>query len=299
MHLLAALLFAEAVVREMVYPGATILGGQAVPRYDKGYLIYLERDRWLEVHAPDGQLAFRVQVLCPGTGTCSSLAGAANSRGEVAVTLAWRKPEGWAAGIQIFSADGKPRRLIDTGRLVPQMLCFDRSDSLWVLGWQRDAILNDREDTSDYPLLRKFDPTGMELGRFLPRSLWPEKKSAPGSGSGGYWRMAAASDRVGAVIHENYADIPAEWVEWDLNGKLLTRNIIPSYSDMGRAYTSDGALYRVDSGRLSRLDSATGKWIPAAAKPPDRALLFGADGDDLVFRMGPGNVRLLYVRPDK
>jgi hypothetical protein len=86
MHLLAALLFAEAVVREMVYPGATMLGGQPVPTYDKGYLIYLDRDHWLEVHAPNGQLAFRVRVPCRGTGACSSLAAAANSRGEVAVT---------------------------------------------------------------------------------------------------------------------------------------------------------------------------------------------------------------------
>jgi hypothetical protein len=218
----------------------------------------------------------------------------------VAVTLAFRKPAGWAAGIQIFSSDGKAIRLIDTGRLVPHMLCFDREDNLWALGWQRDAAVNDREDTNDYPLVRKFDRAGRELGRFLPRSLWPGRKSSPGSGSGGYWRMAAASERIGAVIHQSHADNDPEWVEWDLNGTLLSRTVLPDRLDMGRAYTQDGVLYAWFPDRqLRRLETKTGKWTIVRTNLPERIeypFLFGADGQELVYRVAPGNVRLIFAR---
>jgi hypothetical protein len=289
-------------LREVLYPGATLLGGQTVPRYDKGYLIYLDRTNLLEVHRPDGQLAYKVPVHCPGGASCSSLTVAANSRGEIAVTLAYRKAAAYAGGVQIFSAGGKPGRLIDTGRLVPQMLCFDKDDNLWVLGWQRDELRNDTEEAGDYALVRKYDQTGKELGRYLPRSLWPAPKSSPGAGSGGYWRMSAASDRIGAVIHENYAHAPAEWVEWDLSGNLLSRTPLPDISGTGRAYTSDGLLYWQSSDRqLRKLDTNTGKWTPVAVRLPEHErvpFLLGADGKNLVYRLGPGNVRLLYVTPE-
>jgi hypothetical protein len=182
------------------------------------------------------------------------------------------------------------------------MLCFDKNDNLWVLGWQRDELRNDTEDKSDYPLVRKYDVTGKELGRYLPRSHRPGPTTSPGAGSGGNRRMEAASDRIGAVIHENYADAPAEWVEWGLSGKLLSRTPVPGFSGTGRAYTSDGVLYwQFRERQVRRLDTKTGKWSPAAVSLPEHEhipFLLGADGKDLVYRPGPGNVRLLYVRPE-
>jgi YD repeat-containing protein len=306
--LVTALLFAEAAVRELVYPGAVTLGGQTVPRYDKGYLLYLDRTKTLEVFRPDGQLAYRLTVSCPPAATtCSTLTAAADSRGTVAVTVGYLKSGGGGGGIQLFSPDGKPGRFIDTDRLVPGMICFDREGNLWTLGWQRDSLRYDTEDQNDHPMVRKFSLDGKELGRFLPRSLWTGPKSSPGAGSGGYWRMEAAADRIGAVIHESFADDNPEWVEWDLNGNLISRTVLPDLGGMGRAYTSDGKLYAqflsTDRRRpvLRRLDRTTGQWSPVATNLPEGVelpFLLGADGKDLVFRVGPGNVRLLYARPE-
>jgi YD repeat-containing protein len=301
------LLFAEAAVRELVYPGAVTLGGQTVPRYDKGYLMYLDRTKLLEVFRPDGQLAFRVTVPCPAAAaSCSALTVAANPKGVIAVTVGYLKPNGAGGGVQLISADGKPGRFIDTDRFVPGMVCYDGEENLWTLGWQRDSLRYDTEDQTDYPLVRKFDRSGKELGRFLPRSLWPGKKSDPGAGSGGYWRMEAASDRIGALIHESHADNKPEWVEWDLSGKLLSRTVLPDLSGTGRAYTADGTLYAqflLSDKRpteLRRLDNTTGQWTAVSTNLPPHEhvpFLLGADGRDLTFRVGPGNVRLLFARP--
>jgi hypothetical protein len=112
------------------------------------------------------------------------------------------------------------------------------------------------------------------------------------------------------VIHEGYADHPAEWVEWDLEGNLLTRTVIPSQMSYGRAYTGDGLLYALfplDEGRqkfeLRVLDTANGKWNPApsqlAAIPElPRGSVLGAHGRELVYKVGASGVtRLLYFQP--
>jgi hypothetical protein len=110
------------------------------------------------------------------------------------------------------------------------------------------------------------------------------------------------------VIHESNAFNPEEWIEWDLNGNLLNRTVIPKRIADGRAYTSDGRLYvrfrvaRSQRPELRVLDRATGDWLRVAANVPEAAeeegaFLLGADGRELVYRVGYGNVRLHRVKP--
>jgi len=122
--------------------------------------------------------------------------------------------------------------------------------------------------------------------------------------------MCAASDRIGVLIHESFADNPPEWVEWDLTGKLLSRTTLKDrWSAAGRAFTSDGRLYAqsqwAENGGfvLDVLDTATSKWTAVPDNLPEEiktrgAFLLAADGEDLVYKACPGgNVRLLWVRP--
>ena len=119
--------------------------------------------------------------------------------------------------------------------------------------------------------------------------------------------MYAASDRIGAIIHESYADSAPEFVEWNLDGKLICRTVIPSDTSFGRAYTSDGRFYVRLREKRSRpelrvLDVSDGTWKPLPANLPeptelDGAFLLGADGEELVYRVGHGNTRLIWARP--
>jgi hypothetical protein len=304
---ISSLALTAAPVKEMVYSSAVTIGGQIVPLYDKGYLVYLHQPNRLEVHRPDGQLAYNFELPCPGEVSCSAAAVAVNSTGNVAVSFGYSNSNGRAAGIRIMNPQGKEIRFISTSLYVPTNLCFDKDDNLWALGWLRDSLTRDAEEKQDYQLVRKFSAAGVEIGRYLPRSLWPNRKAFPGAGGRGYWRMYAASNRIGAVIHGNYADSAPEFVEWNLDGKLIRRTVIPGNTSFGRAYTSDGRFYvrlRETGSRpeLRVLDLADATWKPLSANLPepielDGALLLGADGEELVYRVGHGNTRLVWAQP--
>ncbi len=308
--LLTPALPAEVAFRETTYQTAVFAGGQSVPRYDKGYLLYhdVQRRNHLEVHKPDGALLFDIQMRCPGPGECGAGIMAVDSRGTVAVSLNYRTPRGWAGSIRFLNALGRETRVIETGWYVTRALTFDEKDNLWTIGWLRDPLNPDFSEKEDHPIVRKYSPEGRELGRFLPRSLWPDKTTSPASIGVGYWHMAAASDRIGVIIHESHAGNAPEWIEWDLQGNLLGRTRLPQKLNHGRAFTSDSKLYArfpVNDNtalELRVLDKATGLWTAVPTNLPDylepqTTLLLGAHGNDLVYRLGPGNVRVIRVAP--
>ena len=297
---------ADSPVREMVYSRVSTTGGQVVPLFDNGYLIYPHQPNRLQVVRPDGHIAYDMELPCPGTGTCSAAAVAVDSDGNVAVSFGYWTRAGRGSGIRILAPQGQEVRFIETSPYLATSMCFDRKGDLWSAGRQSDSS-GEMEDQQDYSVVRKFSREGQNIGNYLPRSLWPNRKAQPGRFGRGYWHMYSASERIGAIFHENHADNPAEWIEWDLNGNIVSRTII-STSRSGRAYTSDGRLYcrfRTNDKRYSELrvlDTASGNWftvsanLPAAAES-DGAFLLGADGAHLVYRVGYGNVRLLWVRP--
>ncbi len=299
---------AEESFRERDYLNAIRAGGHVVPRYDKGYLIYLNQPNHLDVHRPTGELAFNIEMECPGNGACSAGPVAADSKGNIAVGLAYFSAKGRTQGIRILSPQGVEIRFLDTDRYVPTDLAFDKHDVLWSVGWQRDHITGDSEEkAADYPIVRKFSADGRLVSQYLPRSTWPQPKSRPAQSGRGYWRMYASDESIGLIVHDHYADAEAEWVEWDLEGRLLSRTRLPRTD--GRAFTSDGRFYGQFRQKdlpfaIRVLDTSTGEWKDARLNIPahidrQRLALLGADGPDLVFTCQYGNVRLLLVRPEK
>jgi hypothetical protein len=222
------------------------------------------------------------------------------------VGLAWTGLKGRGSGIRVLSSDGRELRFIDTHPYLPTSLCFDPRDNLWSLGWQRGAG-GESEEQGDYAIVRRFSDEGKQTGAYVPRSLWRNQKASPGTLSRNYWSMQAAADRIGGLVYENHAGHDPEWLVWDLDGRLLSRTALPRDRGLGRAFTADGRLYarfpgeKRDSLELRVLDTVTGTWTSVADNLPERerapGLLLGADGNDLVYKMGPGMVRLLRVRP--
>jgi hypothetical protein len=307
--LLACSALGQTTVREVVYGGIGAIGGQIIPLYDKGYLVYLHHpsDR-LQVFRPDTQLAYDIQPACPTSGPCSPGSNAVTSNGVVALGYGYTSDAGIrVGGIRILDPQGKSLRFIETDGYIPQSLAFDKDDNLWTLGWQRDAVLRDYESKQEYNLIRKYSQDGKLLGSYMPRhAMWPGKKSGPGSTGRGFWSMMAAKDRIAALVHESHADNEPELLEWDLNGNMLTRTVLPRRLYGGKAYTASGRLYArhrsTGTGHeLKVLDTAIGTWTTVADNLPaelrSNGLLLGANGDELVYQFGPGNLRLMYAKP--
>lgn len=299
--LLAALSFAfsatDGVEREVTYVGA-LFGAEPLPKFDKGYLLFLKRTCQLTVYSPAGTQLFSRQLSGPaGSSTCFARDAAVDADGAVAVSIGYGSPNGHAAGIVVLDPKGNPAGFIDTKRYVPSHICFDRQHAIWSIGWQRDELRNDSQDTKEYMVVRRYSRSGGETGAYSPSSLWGPK-GAPDSSGLGLWHIAAADDRIGAVVDED------ELVEWDLQGKILSRTPIRARLEGGWAYTSNGQFFgqvRDDDGkglRLVRLDRSSASWASAGASDAKLRLLLGADGGDLVFQAsGGGSVRLLWVRP--
>ena len=106
---------------------AVILPGQIFPRYDKGYLIFLELTNHLQVLRPDGSRAVDMQLQCPGAPCCSTLTAAVDSRGRIAVMIGYMGAQDRVSGIRILDPQGKEVRFLDTSPYVPMMLAFDET----------------------------------------------------------------------------------------------------------------------------------------------------------------------------
>jgi hypothetical protein len=287
----------DGVEREVTYAGA-LFGADPLPKFDKGYLLFLKRTCQFTVYSPAGAQLFSRQVSGPaGSSTCSALDAAVDADGAVAVSISCGSPNGYAAGIVMLDPKGNPTGFEDTKRYMPSHICFDRQHAIWSIGWQRDEFRNDAADEKEYMIVRRYSRSGGETGSYLPRSLWG-RKGEPGLSGLGLWHIAAADEQIGAVVNED------ELVEWDLQGKLVSRTPIRVRLDGGWAYTSNGELFgqvREDDGRglrLVRLDRGSLSWTPAGASDARLRLLLGADGGDLIFQAsGGGSARLLWVRP--
>jgi hypothetical protein len=298
--------------RDITYSSIGVYGGQIIPSFEKGYLIFRHRPNRLQVFGPDTQLAFDFELPCPPgsgaeAGRCSASRVAVDARGNFAVGFGLMANGIRRGGIQILDSKGKHVRFIDTDAYMPSALVFDRKGDLWTIGWERDPANRDTELKAEYNIARKYSiAAGKEIGQTLPRTMWAVR-SSPGSTGGGYWKMAAASERIGALIHESFSGQSPEWVEWDLDGKQIRRSaLVGREGGTGRAYTSAGKLYaheRVGKERRLRvLDLTDGQWKASALNLPEHLkdetmFLLGSDGEDLVFRVGYGNYRLVTLRP--
>ena len=292
---------ALAVRRQAVYPGAGSYG-EPIPKFDKGYLLHVAMQRCaVRVHAPGSGQGLNLTLKGPGGMPCSALNAAVDNDGRMAVSISYSTAVGYAGGIVRLDKTGKQTAFIETGRFVPSHIGFDRRQTLWAIGWQRDEIRNDTADSHDYFLVRRYSQAGVEDGAFIPRSLW-KTRGEPAGGSSGYWHMAFADDRIGATIYENWAHRTAEWIEWDFDGKLLSRIPLGSRDlDGGRAFTSKGELYggfwTANAWKLFRLDRDARRWMPVTeVAASELSYLMGADGDNLVFKARYGTGEYAWMK---
>jgi hypothetical protein len=105
-------------------------------------------------------------------------------------------------------------------------------------------------------------------------------------------RITVTKDRVGLEVVSGNIGNQREWVELDLNGSVTGRWKLDGVGHQRVVLTSDNQVYR-DNGQgksrqLFRLNRATSTWEPMSA--PTDSILYGSDGDNLVFAQWPDSV---------
>ena len=280
---LALGVFAQSQPVRQVTSQATLFGNQLIPGFQNGYLYFLEGGS-IRLYSPEGLPVLTTELRIPDTSQQASAIGlAVDTDGSVAVSTGYLTSAGNRGGIAFFDSHGQPAGFVDTGRYMPGNLCFGEDHSLWTFGWQMDALQPDHPDSKEYMLVHNYSPDHREHGRYLPRSLFP-KGLETGSQRWQSLRIAVAHDRVGLFASSGMKSSQNEWVELDLKGSLIRRVRLDAIqSQVKLAFTADGRLYRQihRQPNLQVLDRTTPEWADAGPAPGN--LLWGADGNSLVF----------------
>jgi hypothetical protein len=221
----------SASPREVEYQSMAACPGCASPLFDKGYFIQLKDNPGMppdgyDLWAPDGSLSYHVEILAPD-GTHGRLRDVAiDTDGAAIVAMSYGGYGGMGrikgGGISIVDPSGKQTQFIATDRWLPAHLCFGPDHSIWVSGTQfaplREGDHIDRSLSSGYQLVRKYSRDGKMIGEFLPRSTFPPGLSPADAGS-----IRAAENRIGVLVYPgDLANFP-EWIELDLDGRLMGR----------------------------------------------------------------------------
>jgi hypothetical protein len=307
--IIGASLAAQSPVREVTL--ADFRPRRPVPIFDKGYLIQPDESRaTISVYGPDGSLLYETDVLAPDGTAAHARNGAVDSDGTVAIPIWYGKRGNYRGGIIFLDPGGRQVRFLETGYYHPSALCFGPDHSLWAIGDQRRPV--DIQDSADYPQVRRYSTEWKETGRFLPRSLFPPGLSPFGDGISRVW---ALSDRIGILGYPGKVSDHPEWVELDLEGKLIGRwKLGPTYTSSrhvmegGFAFMAGGVLFarpltlkpEIRVAQLMVFDKMTSTWklVTSAAPQCVEGLLLGADGDKLVCeKYGAEGVHLFLVPP--
>jgi hypothetical protein len=265
---------------------AIAAGGQRIVQFRHGYLVALPNGPAYSfaAFAPDGRLAFDKPIELPGGGSQSSVGDVdfdTDGTAVVAASAIGGTPC-MLHGVLILDRTGRQIRFIDTGCYIPTHIAFAPDHSIWTLGWQRD-VSGTEEDRQDYMIIRQFTIDGKQLSAALPRSSFP-KGLGPGS-AGDELRIEVTRDRVGVLVYSGNTSLNREWIELDLNGRIIERLRIDSVvrSPASVAFTADDHVYLqgADKGTLFTIATVLQALKPV---PNQGASLMGADDNNLVYR---------------
>jgi hypothetical protein len=275
---------ADGPVREAWAPA---FNGNYMPSFYNGYLYSAEPRDVLTLWAPDGRELFSLPFEGQGHGNGLVAIESIAIDSDNTLAVAWQDRP--SAGIDIRDLSGKLVRTIDTGLYVPAHLAFGTDHFLWALGWQRNADDPATSARRDYPIVRKYSIDGKEIRAYLSKSLFPNGLQPGGS----EWQrrgITVTADRVGIEVISGKISNQREWVELDLNGSLKGRWKLDSQNQFpGVAFTADDQAYiyrynrEADSIQCFRLSRATSAWDLVTSPLTGLYMLYGADGDKLVF----------------
>ncbi len=132
-------------------------------------------------------------------------------------------------------------------------------------------------------MARRFDGRGRETGAFLMRSTFAPGGLTPFGCNSGSWTARASNERVGALSDSNTMGRQPMWVELDMDGKR------PAAGNWARTERTAGwllpgmvACFARFRGQTMEFEREKLLWKRSPTQHPERALLLGADNNDLV-----------------
>jgi hypothetical protein len=154
------------------------LEGKRMATYGGGGLVVAEGDMAepsvFSVYGANGNLLFHVPLKIPGASRVVVYDYSRTSTG-ILVACGFAESPGVqrAPYLTWFSADGSSQKVIRTDPYYP-FLCAGAPDgSLWTVGLEMNADLQEKPEHRESPVLRRFAPDGRQLGAWLPRSSFP------------------------------------------------------------------------------------------------------------------------------
>jgi len=287
----------SAQTRDIAYQGL-LAPLNTLATFEHGYLAVYDRDGQIDLFGSDGVLLFKASVQLPGGDLGEVRNAGVDCDGTLAIAFQAVSPQhrGKDGGIALFDSTGTQTRVIGTPGFWPTQVAFAPEHSIWTIGSLGHRV----EDTSaDYEILRHYSQDGTELGRFLPRSSFPYRKSEGPAGivqpvvmpMFGGWELRVTPNQVDILLHHYNL-----WIVTDFNGVEKGRWDI-SKGVRPWAITDDGKAWLVDGRTLRLFDRAQGLWRATSSSAPGKSLL-GADGMDLVFKSGSADMLRRIVAPE-
>lgn len=189
--------------------GATL----APPKWQRGALVVLERGGVSPlIHSFDreGRRLSRVPFSIPGATDTRVGAFARASDGTLAVVGSAYTSDRGTTFLAVISPDGQGQKIVRLKPFAPHEVTAAPDGTFWVLGTE---LVNGREVNVDHHVLRRYSPSGGELGGYLPRSTLP-RGGLPTSPS----FLVSSVDRIGW-----YSVGSRLYIELSLDGDVLAR----------------------------------------------------------------------------
>jgi hypothetical protein len=230
----------------------------------------------VKLYSPDGTLVLAMPVATEMHASVISVA--VDSDGTIAVGFTSKG----LGGIELLDTRGNKLGSFSTGNYLPTHIAFVDDHSIWTFGWEmhsHDPTLN----TPEYMSLRHYARSGVQIGAYLPRSLFP-KGLEPACDNWQRQSMYVANDRIGVLACSGMTSANPEWIELDFQGNLIGRWHVGS-SHTRVALARDGHVYVQDtvngSHQVFTLNRDSSTFEPVSWTIPGE--MYGAVGDQLVF----------------
>jgi hypothetical protein len=291
------------------------LEGKRMATYGGGGLVVAEGDMAepsvFSVYGANGNLLFHVPLKIPGASRVVVYDYSRTSTG-ILVACGFAESPGVqrAPYLTWFSADGSSQKVIRTDPYYP-FLCAGAPDgSLWTVGLEMNADLQEKPEHRESPVLRRFAPDGRQLGAWLPRS------SFPGSAELVRGFLVASNKRVGWLRWSADSGLEGVYAEITPEGEITSFPLkqVPGFKAgigafSGMALTADGdALVaavpsdKTEATAVLWLDRSKAEWrrvsVPVAASPPFFHI-YGADTELALYAGGDDKSRVRFFRLER
>jgi hypothetical protein len=268
--------------------------GGRVPEWSGGALVVTNGNSGLFptvcTFGRDGRILSRLVFKIPQSGSIRIYGFARAPDGTLALAgSAQGDDSGGFTYLSVLSSDGQRQQTVRLKPFAPFAAAIASDGAIWAAGWERTA---DGREVADYNVVRRYSPSGKDLGAYIPRSSLKSYRYGPPAMSS---FLVSSHGRVGW-----YSNVAREYIEFSLDGQVVTRVAGATHGEHdevtgaglcgGNLYVSvftSPSDHKERKWEVLTLDRISGTWKTVSLKgdPPlsSYGRVYGCDGTDLVI----------------